>query len=216
MKEKFVKQGADAFLDHQLLEMLLFYAYPRRDTNEIAHKMINEYGNFHNLFEADPMDISRRCNVTINVATIISLTLAIAKRYTYNRWEKPKEIISNPKKAAELAISLFIGAKVEQLYMICLNVQKQLIHTAKLVEGDLSEIYLYPRLFVETALKFQAVNVIITHNHPGGTLSPSRGDIEGTRELIAALRTIRVEVIDHIIVAGNCYYSFMEKKMLPW
>ncbi len=214
VKKRFLREGLDSFEDHQVLEMLLFYTYSMRDTNEIAHRMINEYGTLHNLFEADTLDISKRCKVTENVAILVSMIPSLARRYFLGKWDK-KDIFDSSLKAGNFSIALATGRKVESFFLICLNNKRGLIHAEKMFEGTIDETPVYPREIVETALKHQAASVILTHNHPSGILAPSRSDIEATKKIISALETINVEVIDHIIVAGDKYYSFSEKKTLP-
>jgi DNA repair protein RadC len=81
VKDRFLSEGLDAFEDHQVLELLLFYCIPRRDTNELAHRMIKEFGSLAGLFEAEPKDISKRCGVSENTAILVSLVPSLARRY---------------------------------------------------------------------------------------------------------------------------------------
>ncbi len=214
VKERFLNDGLDSFADHQVLEFLLFYCYKRIDTNEIAHKMIKEFGSLHNLFEASAQEISKRCKVSLNVAVLVSLVPSLSKRYFLSKWDK-KEIIDTSKKAGLFATALFTGMTIECFYLICLNNNRALIYSAKVFEGTITETPVYPREIVITALKHDAASVILAHNHPGGILSPSKSDIEATKKVISALETVNIEVIDHIIVAGDKYFSFFEKKTLP-
>lgn len=214
VRKRFLRAGLDGFEDHQVLELLLFYCYPMKDTNEIAHKLLREFGTLHNLFEADPLEIAKRCKVTENVAVLVAMVPSLARRYFTSKWEK-RDLLDTSKKAGMFAISLFTGLTVECFYLICLNNQRRLIYAEKVFEGTIAETPVYPREIVGTALKHQAVSVILAHNHPGGVLSPSRSDIDATKKIVAALGTVGVEVVDHIIVAGDKYYSFSEKKTLP-
>ena len=106
------------------------------------------------------------------------------------------------------------GRTYEAFYMCCLNSQNQLNYAALVHEGTINEAPVYPRIIVETALRYQANSVILAHNHPGGSLRPSSADIEVTRKISEALKTISVKVVDHIIVSGNDYYSFAENGLL--
>jgi DNA repair protein RadC len=217
VRDRYVTSGLDSFEDYQLLELLLFYCCPRKDTNALAHKMLNEFGNLYTLFEADPVEITRRCEVSENVGVFISLIPSVARRYFASKWDK-KITLDNSRKVGEYAISLFVGRTVEVLYMICLNGQSQLIHTAKISEGTLNESRLYVRDFVETAIKYKASSVILAHNHPSGSLVASSNDIRATSKVMSALETVSIAVLDHIIVAGEQYMSFSEQKILamPW
>ncbi len=213
VKNRYLKEGLDAFEDHQVLEMLLFYCIPMKDTNELAHKMIKEFGSLAGLFEASPDDICRRCGVTENTAILVSVIPSLARRYFKGKWgEKP--LLNSSSKAGEYTVSLFTGRTYEAFYLICLDAQNKVNYAAMVHEGTINEAPVYPRLIVETALRHQANSVIVAHNHPGGSLKPSSADIDVTQRIITALEAISISVVDHIIVAGDKYLSFAEKGLL--
>ena len=213
VKDRYLSEGLDAFEDHQVLEMLLFYCVPRRDTNELAHRMIKEFGSLAGLFEAKPKDISKRCKVSENTAILVSLIPSLARRYfTAKCGDKTK--LDTSSKAGNFAISLFVGRTHEVFFLICLVSQNRVIYAALVQEGTLTEAPVYPRLVVEAVLRHKAVNVILAHNHPGGSMQPSRADIEVTGRISKALEAISVKVVDHIIVAGDRYFSFKENGLL--
>ncbi len=213
VKARYLSEGLDAFEDHQVLEMLLFFCIPMKDTNELAHKMIREFGTLVGLFEADPKDISRRCGVSENTAILISLIPSLSRRYFKGKWgDKP--VLNSSSKAGEYSVSLFAGRTYEVFYVICLDAQNRVNYADLVHEGTINEAPVYPRLIVETALRHQANTVILAHNHPSGNLQPSNADIDITRKIIAALEAISICVVDHIIVAGDKYLSFTEKGLI--
>ena len=213
VKTRYLTEGLDAFEDHQVLEMLLFYCISIKDTNELAHKMIQEFGTLAGLFEADPKDICKMCGVSENTAILTTLIPSLARRYFKAKWgEKP--ILNSSSKAGEYAVSIFTGRTYEAFFVICLNAQNRVNYAALVHEGTINEAPVYPRLIVETALRHQANSLILAHNHPGGTLQPSKADIEVTKRIITALEAISISVMDHIIVAGDKYMSFAEKGLL--
>jgi DNA repair protein RadC len=213
VKDRYLSEGLDSFTDHQVLEMLLFYCIPMRDTNELAHKMINEFGTLATLFEAHPSDISKRCGVSENTAIMISLVPSLARRYFRIKWgDKPS--LNSSSKAGEYSVTLFAGRTYEAFYVICLDSQNRVNYAALLHEGTINEAPVYPRLIVETALRHQASSVILAHNHPGGSLQPSGADLAVTKKITDALAAISIKVIDHIIVAGDKYLSFREKGII--
>jgi len=213
VKIRYLKEGLDAFADHQVLEMLLFYSVPRKDTNELAHKMLHEYGSLAGLFEAAPKDIAKKCGVSENTAILVSLIPSLARRYFQGKWgEKP--VLSSTTTAGGYAISLFAGRTYECFYVICLDAQNR-VNCAELVhEGTINETPVYPRNIVETALRHQANSIILAHNHPGGSLNPSSADIDVTNRIKAAMEPICIKVVDHIIVAGDKFFSFTERGLL--
>lgn len=210
LKKKFLDDH-NSLAEHELLELLLFYTNPRKDMNEKAIKMIKAFGSLSGLCDADPKDIATVCNVNINVALLVSL---ISKISTRNESEKAKNHkalkINTPENAGKHAIELFRGAKYEQFYLICLNSQKWVNYSALVQEGTINEVAVYTRLIVELALRHKAHSVILSHNHPGGSLTPSKEDIDITRAIEAALETINIIVNDHIIVSGNQFVSLKQ------
>ena len=213
VKARYLMEGMDAFEDHQVLEMLLFFSIPMKDTNELAHKMIHEFGSLAGLFEADPKDISKRCGVSENTAILVSLIPSLARRYFKGKWgEKP--VLNSSPKAGEYAVSLFTGRTYEAFFLICLDSQNRVNYAALVHEGTINEAPVYPRLVVETALRHQANSVILAHNHPGGSMQPSNADIEVTKRITTALDAISIKVVDHMIVAGDKYFSFAEKGLI--
>ena len=214
MKERFVKNGLEGFAEHEVLEMLLYYCYPRRDTNEIAHRLIKEYGSLYNLFEADTLDIMNRCNITLNVAVLVSMIPKVANLYFRSKAERRITRMDNAGTAGQYAVSLFVGRTNEAFYAFCLDTGRRLNHISLIAEGTLDETPVYPREIVSEAMKHQATSLILAHNHPGGTMKPSRKDVEATRKICEGLRFLSIRVIDHIIVAGDKYYSFAEKDQI--
>ncbi len=213
VKSRYLSEGLDAFEDHQILEMLLFFCIPMKDTNEIAHKMMIEFGSLAGLFEADPKDICKRCGVSENTAILVSLIPSLSRRYFRGKWgDKP--VLDSSTKAGEYLISLFTGRTYENFFVICLDSQNRVNYAALVHEGTINEAPVYPRLIVETALRHQANSIILAHNHPGGNLQPSSADIEVTRKIVTAIEAISIKVMDHIIVAGEKYYSFAEKDLI--
>ena len=213
MKMRFMKDGLDSFEPHQVLELLLFYSIPRRDTNELAHELLKKYGSLSGVFEADPKDLAKIAGISENSAFLLSLIPQLARRYTNDKWGDKPELNSSTK-AGTYAVSLFGGRTYEAFYIICLDAQNRVNYSELVHEGTINEAPVYPRLLVEAAIRHKANSVILAHNHPGGTLNPSRADIEATRTICTALESISIKVIDHIIVCGEKYYSFAENGRL--
>ncbi len=213
LRTRVLKEGIDSFEPHQVLELLLFYSIPRKDTNELAHKLLDEFGSLPGVFEADPKDLCKVSGIGENTALLLSLIPQLARRYSKDKWgEKPE--ISSSTKAGQYAVSLFAGRTYEAFYIICLDAQNRVNFSDLVHEGTINEAPVYPRILVEIALRHKANSVILAHNHPGGSLNPSRADIEATNNIRNALEAISIKVIDHIIVCGEKYYSFAENGRL--
>lgn len=213
VKNRFLNEGLDHFEDHQVLEFLLFYSIPVRDTNELAHTLIRRYGSLSAVLEADVEDLMTVPGIGKNSAVLLSLIPSLSRRYFKDKWgDKPQ--LNSSSKAGEYLISLFAGRSYEFFYLICLDAQNRVNHAALIHEGTIDQAAVYPRLIVEAALRHQSHSVILSHNHPGGTLRPSASDIEVTKIIKNALDPISIRVIDHIIVAGDRYFSFADNDMI--
>jgi len=213
LKNRFLAEGLDGFEDHQILELLLFYAIPRKDTNEIAHSLLKKFGSLSGVFEADPKDLASTNGIGENSAVLLSLIPEITRRYTKDRWgEKP--VLNSTSKAGEYCLSLFAGRTYEVFYVICLDSQCKVIYPALVHEGTVNQAPVYPRIIVETALRHKANSVILAHNHPGGSTKASSEDIEVTKRIKDALHAISINVLDHVIAAGTKYTSLAEKGLL--
>lgn len=213
MRQRFLQEGGEGFHDHELLEMLLYYAVPRGDTNPLAHKMIKEFGSLPTLMEAESYDISRLCGVGINTAILVSLQKELSKRCLQARWRE-RPVLNSLSRAVEFCTALMAYKNREFFYAVCLDNKRRLINTVQIAEGTVNTAAIHPRFVVEAALKLQASAVIFTHNHPGGTCRPTYQDIETTTKLGKLLNAIEVQLIDHIIVADGTTFSFLENKLL--
>jgi DNA repair protein RadC len=175
--------------------------------------MVKEFGTLHDLLEADPRDIARRCNISLNTAVLISLTAPLSRRYLKQKWgDRP--IVNSSAKAGNYALTLFAGRVYECFFVICLDSQNHVNHASLVHEGTINEAPVYPRIIVETALRHKANSIILAHNHPGGSLKASSADIDVTRKICQAMKPISIHVVDHIIVAGDRYVSFAEQGIL--
>lgn len=213
MRQRFLKCGLDAMADHEVLELLLFYAIPRRDTNKIAHRIAEEFKNLHNLFDANAVDVARRCGLTENTAILIAMIAPLARRYNLSKWNG-RMSFENGKALAEYAKSLFIGETSECFYIICLDNDFKLISAEFLERGTDDRIELYPKEILRRVIQQRASYVVLTHNHPSGSMEISAPDVAATSQLRTLLSGVEVEILDHIVVCGQNYVSFAEKKIL--
>ncbi|MCL1844723.1 MAG: DNA repair protein RadC [Defluviitaleaceae bacterium] len=211
LRQRYLSHGFDAFAEHEVLELILFYCYAQRDTKPIAKKILAEFGSLHNVFEADAQTIMATLKCTENVAVLLSLILPATNRYFRSKWGE-NTIICNEKIAGQFAVDLFVGETVEKFYVLCLDKNFKLINAVLISEGTVDEAAVYTREVIRAALQNNATAIILTHNHPGGTIKPSRGDYESTIRIIESANSIDIEVIDHVIAVGDKYYSFAARK----
>ena len=209
MRERYMRHGLDNFNDHEVLELLLYYSVARKDTNELAHKLLNDFGSLDILFEADPLDIRRVSGASEQTAVLISMVPKLAGRY-FNAKFSEKTALDSSDKIGRFAVPLFSGKTYECFYCICLDNRRRLIAAAKISEGTVNETNVYPRMAAKEALKYNAVSVALAHNHPSGSTEPSEDDFVTTGIIKSALAPLGIDVIDHIVAGNGEYYSFAE------
>jgi DNA repair protein RadC len=213
VKRRFIHEGLNNFAPHEILELALFYCIPMKDVNELAHKMINAFGGLHHLVEASPKEIMSRCGVNENTAVFVSFLSRFAQHYFQERWSK-RVVLDNFKNAGEYLVNVFMTRRVEAFCLTCLDASRRLNSTDIISEGTIGEAPVYLRNIIQTALLHNAVCVILSHNHPGGSTQPSRADINATRQIINAFSYIDIVVLDHIIICDNGFFSFAEHNLL--
>lgn len=209
VRERFIEHGFKGFKEHEILELLLFYAIPRVNTNKLAHVILDEYKTLANVLDADPIALQKVPGVGENAAVLLSMMPHLFRAYENSRYEK-NCLIPDSCALGEYALSMLRGKKNEEFVLICLDSNRRVRWSGTIISGTIDGLEAYPRLVVEEVLKHNASTVAFAHNHPGGTLRPSAEDRRTTQILLELLNSIDVEVIDHIIVAGERYYSMSE------
>lgn len=212
MRRRFQETGLEGFADHEALELLLYYAIPRRDTNELAHRLLTRYGSLSALLQAPIEDLRRVEGVGESAAVLLKLVPAFV--YKAQRSAGQETVLNSTEKAGRYLLSCFAGERNEVIYQLCLDRKGKLLARKRLSEGGSAAAELNIRRLVENALLTSASAVILSHNHPSGIALPSREDYATTQQAQDALRTIGVELLDHIIVAEDDYVSLADSGIL--
>jgi len=213
LKELCLAEGLDSFPPHQVLEVLLFYALPYRDTNELAHRLLQRFGSFAGVLNADYQDLLEVPGVGANTASLLTMMPEFFRRYQTDAGRDPV-CLSDRERLLDYVLGLFIGCSHERFYLICLDTQNRVNQSALINEGTLDQVTIYPRLVVEAALRHKAKSVVLAHNHPGGAMRPTAADVQLTQHIAAVLTEIGITVLDHLIVCNGKYYSFQEKGLI--
>lgn len=213
LKERFLKEGLAHFQPHEVLELLLFYALPRKDTNALSHRLLETFGSLQNVLEADISQLKKIEGMGEHGAILLGLMPQISSYYTQQQNEEAV-FLSGSAQGEAYVKSLFRGKKYEAFYLIHLNTRNKVNFAQCLQTGTIDQAAVYPRLVVESALRHRSSKIILAHNHPGGSLTPSQADIALTKKLKEALQTIHVQVVDHFIVAAEDCMSFAERGLL--
>ena len=213
MKARFVRSGLDNFDDHSVLELLLFYAVPRRDVNELAHALLDHFGTLDAVFEASFEDMMRVPGVGENVATLLTLIPQVGRRYQMAK-RRQQTILRSSEDAGHYLVPLYLYERTEVVYLLCLDAKGGLISCREVGRGVVNAAEVSVRAIVETALSQKAVSVILSHNHVDAYALPSREDELTTRRIRDALLLVGITLADHIIVCGEDYVSFAESGLL--
>lgn len=208
LKKRFLEQGIEGFDDHNMLELLLFYAIPRRDTNEIGHRLINHFGSISAVFDAPIEELSAIEGMGENSALFLKLMPAIAKRYLTDVGSDV--YIATSHDAGKYFLPLYIGEKEECVYVACLDAKAKLIKCELIHRGSFNSVEISIRKIAQVALFCNATGVIISHNHPGGVALPSETDNYTTEKIKNGLESLNIELFDHIVVGDKDYVSYAD------
>lgn len=213
IKEKYKKYGFNGWLDYEILELVLSFAIPRKDTKPIAKELISRFKTINNVFNADPKELKKIKGISDHSALFLNLLKDISVLYLENGLYK-KDLLSSPQCVYNYLKASLKGMVDEEFKTLFLDVRNQLIAIETLKTGTVDKLVVYPRKIVERALYHHAVGVIIAHNHPGGSLNPSEDDRIITKAIKDALKTVDIRLLDHIIIGRNEYFSFTESGII--
>lgn len=213
MREKCIKYGAVSFQTHELLEMMLYYCYPYKNTNLIAHEILNVYGSLNALLNADSEDLQQKCGMTERISIFFLILAELMKRYSQDRW-KEKIMLNSSELTGRYAISLLANEKSDCFYAILLDKQNRLINASLISMGFMSDMHFYTREIVRIAIAHEASTVVFAHNHLDKRRKPSMVDIKITIQLIRALNAIGIFVADHVIIVEDDYVSMTDLGMI--
>lgn len=215
LRGRYLDQGMDSLQDYEVLELLLQFAVPQRDTKEAAKQLIAHFGSLPEVLDAtyDEIMDANIPRVKEMAATLITLVKGAENRYHKSKGRE-RSYIRSTLDAGKICCSMYHNQMDESVRILCLNARGKIVKREEVSKGDVNAVHFPVRKIVETAVLSKAVSVILTHNHPGGTLSPSREDLDATEAARTALSTIGVKLLDHLIVAGEDYYSLRENGYL--
>lgn len=202
LRNRFLKEGLDNFEEINVLELLLFNAIPRKDTNELAHLLLDAFGNFEKVLDAPISELTKVKGISDNSATYLSMISAVC-RYYMSKKGRSKGPLLNAAQYIERLSPEFIGRKNEMVYMLCLDSMRKEISCVLLGEGSVNGMNISTRKITERALAVNAQYVVLAHNHPNGLAVPSREDIAVTKGVADILEAIDVILLDHIIVTDS-------------
>jgi len=210
LRERLLNEcSLESFDDNEILSTILSYANGTKDTSGLVARLLDSFGSLKAVLEARPEQLLKVDGMNRTRASLISLMIPMARVWQKCASNMPDRI-GNSREAENYCMSLLIGERLENFWVIALNAKCNVLGKRRISTGSLSEVSAYPRLVMETALNYNAHSVLLTHNHPGGTVAPSPEDISSTIQLQRLLNGVGILVLDHIIVAADKTYSMIQ------
>lgn len=213
IKEKYLKNGLDGFLEYEILELLLTYSNPRRDVKPIAKELLEKFGDMYGVVHADRKSLCEISGIKNNSYILLKLIKDI-NRYIYKENRLLGRKISGTEELLEYLNMDMAHLKVEVFKVIFLDNQHILLDEKTLFKGTLDKSYIYPRELVKEIFDRDAKSVIFVHNHPSGKVTPSKADISFTNNMRFLLKELEINLLDHIIIGESDYYSFLEENLI--
>ena len=211
VKKKFIENGLDVFEPHEALELYLFYAIPRKDTNPLAHRLLDKYGSIGAVCDAPIDELEREFGLSETAAVLLKLLPQMSRLYNESKmsYDNPIDLET----VGDMFAAKFIGRTSEETALMLGDAKGKMIYFDIIAKGSLTATEMPARKIVDLALRKNARTAFLGHNHPSGTALPSPGDLEATELLKDTLGAIGVELVDHFIVTSEDYVSLRESGM---
>ena len=207
LRQRFRRAGLEAFAPHEILELLLTYAIPRRDVKPIAYALLGRFGSLHAVLQANVEELMQVDGVGESAAVLIAMMAPLFRAYRQSAVQDVPEI-KNGYQAVSYCEALFDGERYEKFYVIALDARMRRINTILISTGDVTEVRVYARHVISALTQCSAMGAVITHNHPSGTAQPSVEDIMLTNAIGQLLDGLGIRLYDHIIVSPAESFSF--------
>lgn len=209
LRKRFKEEGLDGFSEIQALELALFYTISRKDTNPIAHALLDHFGGLAQVLEAPVEELQKVPGVGESTAVYLRMITELGRLYMVSRTSQTK-ILTTLEQCAEYMLPYFYGRRLETVFLLCLDAKCKVLCCKEVAEGSVNAAGISVRKVVETALGANATSVVLAHNHPSGVAVPSGEDVQTTRRIAAALATVEIHLVDHIVVADEDYVSMAQ------
>ena len=213
LRQRFMKAGADALADYELIELILFRAIPRRDCKPLAKDLIRRFGSFAEVISAPTERLLEVNGIGEAVVTELKVVRAAALRLAQSQ-VKSRTIFASWSDLLAYCRAAMAYADREEFRILFLDRRNGLIADEVQQQGTIDHTPVYPREVVKRALELSAASIILAHNHPSGDPTPSRADIEMTRQIVEAAEPLGIRVHDHIIIARDGHASMRGLKLL--
>lgn len=206
LRKRLIEGGANALLDHELVEYLLALAIPRRDTKPMAKRLIAEFGGLGALLNADPEALQRAGKLSEGAVGALMIARASALRLLAEPI-RDRPVLANWQALLDYLQADMAHSPIEKVRVLHLDAKNVLIRDELVTEGSIDQAAIYVREIIRRAIDLHASSLILVHNHPSGDPSPSRADIQLTRDIAEAARPLGISVHDHIVIGGSGHSS---------
>ena len=214
LRDKFLAQGIEAFTDAEIIELLLTFGTPRSDCKEAARALLAQFGSLPAVLDAAPVQLQQVKGVGPKNTFALHFIQGVARRYLHQR-VVGKEYVRSSREVADYLIHSMRGLQHEVLTVVFLDAAHAVLDATVVAEGTVTVNTIYPRELVKAALARNASAFVIAHNHPSGSLTPSRQDSELTRSLYLVCSFMHLDLLDHLIIgAGDQVYSFADQGLM--
>ncbi|HOC61410.1 MAG TPA: JAB domain-containing protein [Smithellaceae bacterium] len=214
LKARFEQTGFHGFQDYEVLEFLLYFVLPRKDTKPIAKKLLKRFHNFIGAIHADSRELQKSEGIGSHAAHYLKAIGASISFYFDEKAKQEDFQFTNLDELVDYFRAAVGRTPNEVLRILYLNSKNMLIDAGNLSEETVSEAVAFPRRIVEGTLKYRAKSVIIGHYHPGGLPEPSDNDNAVTEEIMKALKTVGISLQEHVIIAADGFYSYRQNSLL--
>lgn len=209
LRRRFLKTVGADFAPHELVELLLSFAIPRKDTKPLAKSLLRRFHDIAAVLEAEPQEL--RTIEGVGEATVALLKLVHALSLaTMDPVERGGDYLRSPQEVAVYFRARLRGLREERFLVACLDAKNRIREVRELQQGTVDQAVVYPRRVAEAALESKARSVVVVHNHPSGDAEPSEDDVRLTRELKATLSAVGVALLDHLVIGSSAHFSFRE------
>lgn len=217
LRKRYIKSGLEGFNDYEVLELLLTYSIARKDVKPIAKELIEKFGTIDEIAKSDVKSLLEVDGIGEGSAVFLKLIGDIALTL-YREKIEDKDILTIKSKNSLLS---YLRGEIgysprEEFKILFLDSSNKLIASEILFYGTIDKSAIYPREIVERVIKNRAKSVIFAHNHPSGSISPSKKDIELTQYMYDSLKLLEIRLLDHIIITKNSYFSFLEEGLIEY
>ena len=214
LRKRFLMSGISGFHDYEVLELLLSYVIVRRDCKKIAKDLLNKYGDLYSLLKQSKDELETNSFITERIAIFLKVLFSMLEDQLYKKIYNEKIVISSNVQLLDYLEFSLLKRDIEIFKVLFLNTQNELIREEELFQGTLDRSTVYVRELMKKVLKYNAKSVILVHNHPSGSLKPSKSDIILTKKIKEIFENVEIRLLDHIIISEKGYFSFLEGGIL--